>query len=427
MGSYWALQIDEFQLASNKGKAPDEILFLFQERDRRARDSNRHGPEDRIRYEYAVPARAMRERLDVLGFTAERSERDFQDGLDAGIERIEEYGLEFNDNLSLLREYSLKGWKDAIATMARSGVNYWDDAKLWKDHPVIHRILAKDDYTLMHFGSHYRYLIRDAVVALPEAAEIILDLTDVIHAGYYNEDQPVAAAAREAILAAHPVVEPIVILTEGSSDTRIIKSSLEVMYPHLAELYTFLDFEEVRAEGGADHLCKIVRAFAGARLRTRMVALFDHDTAGHAALASLNSIPVPSNIRLMTLPDADVALDYPTIGPQGLLRMNVNEMAGGIELYLGPSAPAMDRANSGPSDGPVTTENSTAIRVRSRASGKSLRHSSSILPGARHLKKRGRDSRIWIDCCERSLRYSLEIDRRHDGPEDRIGACPGAQ
>jgi hypothetical protein len=348
MGSYWALKIDEFQLVSNKGELPDDILCLFQERDRRVRNSNHHGSEDRIQYEYVVSVGAMRERLDVLGFTAERSERDFQEGLDAEIERIEErdaeierigrYEFTFDDSLSVLRELTLEGWKDALATMARTGVNYWDDPEPWKNHPVIHRILDEDDYTLMHFGSDYRYFIRDALEALPDATEIILDLTDVTHAGYYDEDQPVAADAREAMLAAHPVIEPIVILTEGSSDTRIIKSSLDVMYPHLAELYTFLDFEEVRAEGGAEHLCKIVRAFAGARLRTRMVGLFDHDTAGHAALASLSNITLPSNIRLLTLPDAQVARDYPTVGPQGLQRMDVNEMAGGIELYLGPSA-----------------------------------------------------------------------------------------
>jgi len=338
MGSYWALQIDEFQLVSNKGEAPDEILCLFQERDRRVRSSNRHGSEDRIRYEYAVPVGAMRDRLDVLGFTVERSEQEFHEELALEIERMEDEPTLYADDLHVLRRVTLTGWKDALATMARAGVNYWDDPGPWKGHPIIHRIMSQDDYTLMHFGSDYRYFIRDALEALPDATEIILDLTDVTHAGYYDEDQPVVSEAREAMLAAHPVVEPIVILTEGSSDTRIIKSSLDVMYPHLAELYTFLDFEEVRAEGGAEHLCKIVRAFAGARLRTRMVGLFDHDTAGHAALASLSNITLPSNIRLLTLPDAQVARDYPTVGPQGLQRMDVNGMAGGIEIYLGPSA-----------------------------------------------------------------------------------------
>lgn len=338
MGSYWALQIDEFQLASNKGEAPDEILCLFQERDRRVRNSNRHGSEDRIRYEYAVPVGSMRERLDVLGFTVERSEQEFNEELALEIERMEDEPTLYADDLHVLRQVTMSGWKDALATMARARVNYWDDPAPWEGYPIIQRIMRQDDHTLMHFGSDYRYFIRDALEALPDATEIILDLTDATHAGYYDEDQPVASDAREAMLAAHPVVEPIVILTEGSSDTRIIKTSLNVMYPHLEELYTFLDFEEVRAEGGAEHLCKIVRAFAGARLRTRMVGLFDHDTAGHAALASLSNITLPWSIRLLTLPDAQVALDYPTVGPQGLQRMDVNGMAGGIELYLGPSA-----------------------------------------------------------------------------------------
>lgn len=338
MGSYWALQIDNFQLTTGKGEAPNEFLCLFQERDRRVRNSNRHGSAAGSRYEYAVPVGVMRERLDVLGFTAERSKRDFQYALALEIERMEEDPTFYDEDLLVLRGMTLENWKNAFATMTHRGVNYWDDPDPWATHPIIHRILAQDDHTLMHFGSDHWYFVRAALDALLDATEIVLDLTDVTDAGYYDKDQPVVSDARNAILAAHPVVEPIVILTEGSSDTRIVKASLDVMYPHLAELYTFLDFEDVRAEGGAEHLCKIVRAFAGARLRTRIVGLFDHDTAGHAALASLSNITLPSNIRLLTLPDAQVALDYPTVGPQGLQRMDVNRMAGGIELYLGPSA-----------------------------------------------------------------------------------------
>jgi HEPN/Toprim N-terminal domain 1 len=90
VGSYWALQIDDFELASSKGEAPDDILCLFQERDRRVRNSNRHGSEDETRYEYAAHTGVMRERLNVLGFTAERSERDFHNELAIEIERMEE-------------------------------------------------------------------------------------------------------------------------------------------------------------------------------------------------------------------------------------------------------------------------------------------------------------------------------------------------
>jgi HEPN/Toprim N-terminal domain 1 len=341
LASYWSLRIGEFQVGSGAREAPDWLLCLFQERDRRVHDSSAKDHR-RKHYEYAVSAAEMRDRLNVLGFTAGRAEREFYQGLADEIERQEEtnadYPFMYMESLLFLRSLTFETWKGAISAIVRAGAKNRSDSDSWNDHPVVQQILQESDSTLFYYGMDGRDFIRAVLEPIEDASEIILDLTDVTHAGYYDEDQPVAADAREAMLAAHPVVAPIVILTEGSSDTRIIKSSLEVMYPHLAELYTFLDFEEVRAEGGAEHLCKVIRAFAGARLRTRMIGLFDHDTAGHAALASLLNITLPSNIRLLTLPDAQVALDYPTVGPQGLQKMDVNGMAGGIELYLGPGA-----------------------------------------------------------------------------------------
>jgi hypothetical protein len=333
--------VGDFKIDSGAREAPDWLLCLFQERDRRVY-GKRNLNSNRARYEYAVSAAEMRDRLDVLGFTARRAEREFYQGLHEEIERQEEmnadYSFMYDDSLPFLQTLTFETWKDAISSIVCMGSPSRSGIGSLSDSPSVRQIMSESDGTFHYYGSDYRNFIRAFLEPIESTLEIVLDLTAVTHAGYYDEVQPVASDAREAMLAAHPVVEPIVILTEGSSDTRIIKSSLDVMYPHLAELYTFLDFEEVRAEGGAEHLCKIVRAFAGARLRTRIVGLIDHDTAGHAALASLGNITLPSNIRLLTLPDAEVALDYPTLGPQGLQRMDVNGMAGGIEHYLGPSA-----------------------------------------------------------------------------------------
>lgn len=130
----------------------------------------------------------------------------------------------------------------------------------------------------------------------------------------------------------------ILVLTEGKSDVRIIKTGLELLYPDLADMFSFVDFEGFRIEGGASPLARMVKSFAGVPQATRIVAVFDNDAAGYEALNSLSSLKLPNNMRLISLPDIDLCVRYPTIGPEGLREMNVNGSAGTIELFLGREA-----------------------------------------------------------------------------------------
>lgn len=130
----------------------------------------------------------------------------------------------------------------------------------------------------------------------------------------------------------------VLILTEGPSDTRILSSAIQAMYPEYADMFSFVDFEEFKVEGGASPLTKMVRAFAGVRMSQRILALFDNDAAGHEQNSLLRRMKLPPNIRSMTLPDSAMARRYPTIGPEGLRAMNINGAACSIELFLGRSS-----------------------------------------------------------------------------------------
>jgi hypothetical protein len=130
----------------------------------------------------------------------------------------------------------------------------------------------------------------------------------------------------------------ITLLTEGVTDSRILKASLNEFYPEGRDLYSFVDFEGFKVEGGASPLARLLRGFAGAGLTDRFIAIFDNDAAGHEALASLKSIALPSNIRAITLPDLEFARDYPTIGPTGKLNADINGAAVSIESFLGRDA-----------------------------------------------------------------------------------------
>lgn len=130
----------------------------------------------------------------------------------------------------------------------------------------------------------------------------------------------------------------IIVLTEGKSDTEIISAALTAFYPEFSEAYQFLDFEEFRIEGGASFLARMIKVLSSARVTNRMIALFDNDAAGYEAYRSLKAVRFPRNVRLMLLPQTELAGNYPTIGPAGLVSMNVNGAGAPIELYLGRSS-----------------------------------------------------------------------------------------
>jgi hypothetical protein len=96
-----------------------------------------------------------------------------------------------------------------------------------------------------------------------------------------------------------------------------------------------MDFETSKAEGGAGALVNTVRSFIGAGIMNRTIALFDNDTAAGEALRSLALIAIPENIKIMRLPDIELARNYPTLGPNGIARSDINGLACAVELYLG--------------------------------------------------------------------------------------------
>jgi len=110
------------------------------------------------------------------------------------------------------------------------------------------------------------------------------------------------------------------------------------MYPHLADMYSFLDYEAFNLGGGTGNLASLVKGLAGVGIGNRVIAVFDNDAAGELQAQEVRKLKLPENFRILTLPHLKVAGRYPTIGPNGALRTDINGCACSIELYLGEAA-----------------------------------------------------------------------------------------
>jgi hypothetical protein len=187
----------------------------------------------------------------------------------------------------------------------------------------------------------FLYQLRLIVKSLPEA-EIVLDITEPDRRLSGERIASQSASGAVAVLRRNAVFRaPVVVLTEGKTDAEFLRTSLSILFPHLTDLITFLDYDR-RPEGGVGALVNNIRSFAAAGIVNRMVAIFDNDTAAADALRKINAEDFAPRIKILRYPDLDIARNYPAIGPPGfglpngsLMYADVNGLAASIELYLG--------------------------------------------------------------------------------------------
>jgi len=171
-----------------------------------------------------------------------------------------------------------------------------------EESALIHYILGPNDGDEPYYRfpcSDIRSFLRAFLEVAPKDGLVTQDITDLVDAGYYNENEKVCEISIQDLTRDYPINEKIIILAEGSTDINILEKSLKLLYPHLSEYYSFMDFGLSNAQGSAGNLVNIIKAFVGSGISNRIIAIFDNDSAGFDAIRALNKTSVPSNIRIM--------------------------------------------------------------------------------------------------------------------------------
>ena len=338
MGSYTDLSIGGYPVLQTKGAVDHEVMTIFRESDKRVfprllsernelvwgkPDTNE---EDEIETAvlYASDAHKVADRLDIMGFTMARVRHAFEPA------RTEA-------RATVLRELTFERYVVAVRRILRSQALPWrQERSNGKELDPVARFLIQhfDEYVLAFLSPDVRVFLRLACDLVGPESAVVQDITELVASGYYDQDQPVCSQA-VCELVTHPESSPFIILTEGSTDIEILRSALEILYPHLADYYTFFDFKGSRSPGGASNLVSIVKAFIAAGISNRTIALFDNDTAAREARQALRPISLPPNIVVLHYPELDMLRSYPTIGPSGPSKMDINGRAASIEMYLG--------------------------------------------------------------------------------------------
>ena len=364
MSSYGDFKVGHLVLSSSRNCVDASLMWIFRSDDRQVVRIDNRDPDQLAQYIvdayfdaydqanplevviYRCPVTVVRDRLDLKGFTYENAKSVFQTNLEAEIEQSERwrdiYPSGPDDTLRYLKSLTFHQWVLGTERIMHGGLTSDSCAGLDQQDPLSPLLQRMLRSSLLDFPGNFRAGSTETLSALrimvekaPHDMDISYDLTHLEGGGWIDADAGPADMMDNLLYDEAWLIERVIVLTEGESDRRVLERSLALLYPHLSDYFRFFDHSATRAGGGVGQLANLVRSFAALDVRQRVIAVFDNDTAGRDAMSTLDLDSLPANIVVIQYPDCDLGKDYPTLGPQGRSRMNVNGWAGGIELYLG--------------------------------------------------------------------------------------------
>ncbi len=307
-------------------------------------------PESRLIY-YETNIGIVRDRLEILGYDLETSKSAFCDWRRAELEgytdRIRELRsdeadyvpimIEFcNRHIDFLERLTPDIWVNALRSIRsnESRSQLIRTSECFEKSDVIGQMQSREWHGAP--GEDVLVALRMAIECADHTKAMIYDLSDLVWGdgvddysiNYVEYGQNVSAEE-------YRNRAKTVVLTEGRTDAWILEESLRVLFPHLIDYYSILDFSTAAYGGGVGNLANVVKALSGADLANNFVAVFDNDTASSAACKKMTDEALPSNIEIVRLPEMEFLKYYPTLGPNGQVECDINGLAASIELYLG--------------------------------------------------------------------------------------------
>jgi hypothetical protein len=362
MGSYSSFRIGSFEIYSVKNDIDPLLMTLFRPFEKRVFAStfgasaadrlgdgdDPHEPLTVVRYE--TTAGVMRDRLDLMGYSIDLARDAFERGRLRGCEDRAALYEKYRDD-AILSDYADR----ELETLGRLTLDDWLlgfrfilENQLVRPHhlrrdlydagypfPVGYMLGRSQEEFLGFPVFDSRLFLRAALEGVDPSETVSQDLTDLIAGGWFDSEDDVVAHADYLITADFSTTQRIIVLTEGSSDKRALEAVLLIRRPHLVDYFSFIDFDELRVPGGAASVINFVKAFVGAGVVNRVIAILDNDTAAKSAMRSLKGITLPSTVRIIHLPEMERLRRYPTLGPTGISETDINGLAASLELYFG--------------------------------------------------------------------------------------------
>lgn len=335
----------------------DIVSLFFSKRDlfvttEFVQDSEEGESCEYTRYMYKTTVKQAKERLDALGYGISKLEKIFNENVLQAIDYssfLHYLNVDFDDYEEVAQDrikknVSFKKWKNAMNKIINYELEHGSikgngdisnvNVKTECEKVIFHSL--KEDYAESYYALYPEiipeaYIVRLIMESCANDDEIILDFTNLEN---WAEDSITKA------LSATGNIEKIIVLVEGTSDKDILEYSMEKLYPHLSDLFYFMDFDDGyggKRDGGTSYVIKNLKTFYFSGLKSKFIAIFDNDAEGYQSRCTLMSEikKWPDNFRILLYPEIKMFNAYPTLAPNGMIITDdINKKACSIELYL---------------------------------------------------------------------------------------------
>ena len=148
---------------------------------------------------------------------------------------------------------------------------------------------------------------------------------DVVENGWAHRDRIVSDLGQ---------VSRFLVVTEGSSDSKVLKHALNILRPEVADFFYFVDMEEGYPFTGEGNLHRFCQGLVSIGIENNVVVVYDNDAVGVAGYERTSQLCLPANMKVIRLPDCELLRQFDTIGPNGGGKADINGRAAAIECYL---------------------------------------------------------------------------------------------
>lgn len=196
-----------------------------------------------------------------------------------------------------------------------------------KFHEILQKVKIGEEYGESFFENIHPYIILRLLAENEENLkyDVIWNYDEVLKEGWVDFSE----LKKEL-----EIENKILIVTEGKSDSFIIRKTLDNLYPNISDFFEFIDMEENYPFTGVGNLVNFTKGLSKINIQNNVIIIFDNDTVGLESYTRIKDIIKPHNLVLMHLPNLDEFDNFACVGPDGLKNNNINGKAVAIECFL---------------------------------------------------------------------------------------------
>lgn len=329
MGSIVSLEIGELEIDWGKNDHFINHSCLFHQQEKKIINSHVYDGQMYEEIGFSKPLKDVASRLDLLGYSMSSIESMYKHHLAVFTEYHTELELNFDDFVKIFSKISINNIK------RKKEYPYYDFgehvSKIILSHDefnIFKKYINKDRNDISEFFENLNPYIQLKLFAENiENHELLVkwNTNDIIQGGWVKEEELFNELEDK---------NKFLLVTEGSSDSFIIKKAIELLRPDIYDFFTFVDMEEHYPFSGTGNLYKFFQGLVSIKMLNKCLFVFDNDAEGIEKYEKAKSINAPSNLKVTKLPDLEEFSNFLTVGPNGKQRANTNGKAVAIECFL---------------------------------------------------------------------------------------------